>query len=98
MCLACLAGRFDAFSSRQGDRHSILAESVISCVDVQIGWLAFAKTSDTGDGFASQENRSVSRSHVGMFETLPTNPNAFQAAKPLRVTDPRSALPYAVSR
>src|SRR6185503_10104217 len=26
--------------------------------------------------------------HVGMFETLPSNPNAFQAAKPLRVTDP----------
>ena len=34
----------------------------------------------------------MSRSHVGMFETLPPNPNAFQAAKPLRVTDPRSAL------
>src|SRR6185436_1902429 len=36
------------------------------------------------------ERGSVSRSHVGMFETLPSNPNAFQAAKPLRVTDPRS--------
>ena len=36
------------------------------------------------------ERGSVSRSHVGMFEALPSNPNAFQAAKPLRVTDPRS--------
>ena len=30
---------------------------------------------------------AVSRSHAGMFETLPSNSNAFQAAKPLRVTD-----------
>jgi len=36
------------------------------------------------------ERGSVSRSHVGMFETLQSNPNAFQASKPLRVTDPRS--------
>ena len=36
------------------------------------------------------ERGSVSRSHVWLFETLPPNPNAFQAAKPLRVTDPRS--------
>ena len=45
----------------------------------------FAANRDTHTGA-----RLCEPQHAPIFETFPANPNAFQAAKPLRVTDPRS--------